>query len=55
MLQSNGIEFEVKNIDNDLTSMDFIVSKGHRAMPVIYDGERHVKDAATLVGEAMSE
>lgn len=55
LLKAHNIAYNVKNIDTDLDAMDFVVAKGHRAMPVIYDGERHVKDAATLVGETMSE
>lgn len=55
LLNQHYIQYTVKNIDNDLDAMDFVVAKNHRAMPVIYDGERHVKDAATLVQEVQSE
>ncbi len=36
LLASKDIPFEAKNIDFDLEAMDFIVEKGHRAMPVLY-------------------
>lgn len=48
MLKSRGIQFEVKNIDSDLDAMDFVVAKGHRAMPVIYKDGVCVPDALSL-------
>lgn len=48
LLTSKGIAFEVKNIDNDLDAMDFVVAKLHRAMPVVYNGDQHVQDISSL-------
>ncbi len=50
LLKSKNIEFEVKNIDNDLDAMDFVVYNKHRAMPVVYKDGVHVKDINELEG-----
>jgi glutaredoxin len=39
-LRLAGIQFEVRNIDTDMDAMDFIVERGHRAMPVVYLGDQ---------------
>lgn len=36
LLSAKGIDYEVKNIDSDYDAMDFIIERGHRAMPVVY-------------------
>lgn len=41
-----GTQYEVKNIDTDLDAMDFVVSQGHRAMPVVYVDGKHVPHPA---------
>jgi glutaredoxin len=48
LLTKNGVEFEVKNIDTDLDAMDFVVSKKHRAMPVVYKDGTQVLNIETL-------
>lgn len=48
LLTSKNLPFEVKNIDNDLDAMDFVVEKRHRAMPVIYNGDVWVQDLSSL-------
>ena len=37
LLKSKGIEFIVKNCDEDYEAFDFIVSKGFRSFPQIFD------------------
>lgn len=39
-LRLANVPFTVRNIDNDLDAMDFIVGRGHRAMPVVYLGDQ---------------
>ncbi len=48
LLKSKNIEYDVKNIDNDLSAMDFVVANKHRAMPVVYKDGVHVQDIAAL-------
>lgn len=48
LLKSKNIEFEVKNIDNDLDAMDFVVANKHRAMPVVYKDGVHIQDLNSL-------
>lgn len=38
LLKSKGIEFIVKNVDDDWSAFDFIVAEGHRSFPQIYQG-----------------
>ena len=38
LLSSRGVEFVVKNCDEDYEAFDFIVSQGHRSFPQIYQG-----------------
>jgi glutaredoxin len=44
-LKQKNIEFEIKNIDLDLDSMDFLVKHHHRTVPVVYDGDKFVNQA----------
>ena len=39
LLSSRGIEFVVKNCDEDWDAFDFIVSKGFRSFPQIFDSQ----------------
>lgn len=39
LLSSRGIEFVVKNVDDDWDAFDFIVSKGLRSFPQIFDSQ----------------
>lgn len=39
LLKNKGIEFEVRNCDEDFEAFDFIVSEGHRSFPQIYQGK----------------
>ena len=39
LLSSRGIEFVVKNCDEDWEAFDFIVSKGLRSFPQIFDSQ----------------
>ena len=39
LLSSRGIEFTVKNCDEDWEAFDFIVSKGLRSFPQIFDSQ----------------
>ncbi len=38
LLKSKGIEFVVKNCDEDFEAFDFIVAEGYRSFPQIYQG-----------------
>lgn len=35
-LKSAGIDFEERNIDNDSDALNFLLSNGHRSVPVVY-------------------
>lgn len=46
LLKSKGINFKVKNCDEDWDAFDFIVSQGLRSFPQIFDshGNLYVKN-----------
>lgn len=39
LLTNKGIEFTIRNVDDDFEAFDFICSKGHRSMPQIYNAD----------------
>jgi glutaredoxin len=39
LLKSKGIEFVVKNVDDDWSAFDFIVSQNLRSFPQIFDSQ----------------
>lgn len=39
LLKSKNIEFTEARIDLDLDAREFLVSRGHRSVPQIYEGE----------------
>lgn len=36
LLESNGIQFEVVNLDEDINSLQWLKSQGHRSVPQLY-------------------
>jgi len=40
LLKSRGIEFEVRNVDEDFDAFDFIVEQGLRSFPQIFEGNK---------------
>lgn len=48
LLTSKRIAFTVRNIDKDLSAMDFVVENNFRAMPVVLKDGAHITDLTTL-------
>jgi glutaredoxin-like protein NrdH len=47
-LKSAGIDFEERNIDNDEDAKNFLLSHGHRSVPVVYRNGIHVPASEVL-------
>lgn len=53
-LKENNIDFEEKNVDEDRSTIDYLVENGHRGVPVInIDGEDIVGFNKEVVDEKL--
>lgn len=48
LLTSKGLEYKVRNIDKDLSAMDFVVENKFKAMPVVLKNGQQVIDLNTI-------
>lgn len=51
-MEENLINFEVKDIDEDLNNGDFIMKKNHHTIPQVYDAnDNYIGDCKTFISK----